>query len=646
VGGGTSELDGVRLTHEPALDGLRGLAVAAVVAFHLGRLPGGFLGVDLFFVLSGFLITSLLADEWRSRRAIDVVRFWERRVRRLLPALCLLLAGVGALIATATPAAERSRFRGDGVFTLLYMGNWHHVNGTASYWDLFSQRSPLDHTWSLAIEEQFYVLWPLVFVAIVQLSLRRRERSWRAGLRHLYVVTGLATVASFALLAVLYDPASTNRAYYGTDTRAGPILVGALLAMHKRLRKQPSPRSRGAHGDAVGLMALAFMVWLATQVTGFDSWYYRGGLLAFAVAALILINVSVGVHTGRVARLLSWRPFQALGRISYGIYLWHWPVIVYLTTERTHLSGLRLDALRVAVTVGVAYASARLIERPIRAGALRGAPARIAALGAVAACALVVIATTTPHPRAEAAARGGLPPSVTDRTAPITVAPLPIGGVSMSKRILVVGDSGPLFLRSGLALAAAGQNTAVIAQGEFNCGVLLPDRVSRLSDGRILRAAPGCSRRLERWKALVKTFQPDVVLYYTAYAGGSGKMLLDRRWVTDCDRHFETYLRRALGHEVDLLSSDGAKVAVATTPYVNWKPAGEADREVDCRNRTYRQVVADHPGSRIVDLSRFVKRVETGGTKLHLDLVHLSPSGATIASKWMLPQLEELARRR
>lgn len=637
----------VGLRHEPTLDGLRGLAVAAVVAFHLGRLQGGFLGVDLFFLLSGFLITSLLANEWRYRGTIDLTRFWVRRARRLLPALFVLIAGVSVLVAVLTPAGDRGPFRRDGIATLLYVTNWDRVASSTSYWDLFSQPSPLDHTWSLAVEEQFYVVWPLVFVAAIYLATRLFGPRWRVGLRALALATVVAAIASFALLSALYDVESTNRAYYGTDTRAGPILLGALLAMSRRLW---GGRRGGAPGgwilDSAGLAALAFMVWSVARVTGVDPWYYRGGLLAFALAAVVVILVSVGVTEGLVARLLSLAPLQHLGRISYGVYLWHWPAIVYLTPDRTQVHGLTLDAMRLALTLVAAEASAALIERPIRAGALQGVPARVVTAVAVVVCALGVVGSTMPGP-------GTGTPAVTqlsagmDPVVPITIASVPSGRPSDSLRVLVVGDSGPLFLEPALGPVAERQGAVVVTQGEAGCSVLVPEHLSRLGNGTTVRTPPGCRQRLDRWRTLVREFEPDVVLYYLAYAGGSGEARLDGDWVSDCDETFDRHVRRHLLDEIDLLSARGAAVAVATTPYTRTSSGEQeegAARRVDCRNRVLRDVVARRPTSRIIGLNAFVAQLEDSDRTLRQDLVHFSPSGATLVSTWLFPQLEDLVR--
>jgi peptidoglycan/LPS O-acetylase OafA/YrhL len=386
--------DRIVLPHEPALDGLRGLAVAAVVLFHLERLDGGFLGVDLFFVLSGYLITSLLVTEHRGRGRIDLGRFWARRARRLLPALLLLIVGVGALIVRFTPESGRPAVRGDVLSTLGYVANWNRVLDTVSYWDMFNHRSPLDHTWSLAIEEQFYLVWPLVVLGLLGWW---RRRGGADPHRRLGAVALAGAGASLVLLAVTYSPWDTNRAYFGTDTRLGPTLLGAALAVF--LADRPHRLGAPSRGlELAGLAAVAWMAWSVLTVDGVTSWYYRGGLAAFALASVVVILVVTGGSPARrLSRLVSWRPLRGLGLISYGVYLWHWPVIVYVTADRAKVDGLALDVLRVVLTVGIGIAAASyvLVEHPIRRGALRGMPARLATGGGFAVALVVAVVATS-----------------------------------------------------------------------------------------------------------------------------------------------------------------------------------------------------------------------------------------------------------
>src|SRR5262245_60370628 len=223
---GTTSAPTPRLRHVPALDGLRGVAVLVVVAFHLNRLQGGFLGVDLFFVLSGYLITSLLLVEHAGSGAVRLGRFWARRARRLLPALLLMLVGVTLLVGRLTAPGERPLIRGDALSTLGYVANWHAMAHDVSYWDMFVQPSPLDHMWSLGIEEQFYVVWPLIAAGLLALAARRGRR----GPTLVAAVAGAGAVASFAVMAATYSELDTSRAYYGTDARLGPTLLGVALA--------------------------------------------------------------------------------------------------------------------------------------------------------------------------------------------------------------------------------------------------------------------------------------------------------------------------------------------------------------------------------------------------------------------------------
>jgi peptidoglycan/LPS O-acetylase OafA/YrhL len=226
------------LTYQPALDGLRALAVAAVVAFHLDEqgLTGGFLGVDAFFVLSGFLITTLLVLEFRRHDGIGLLAFWGRRARRLLPALLLLILAVAIFAWIEVPTDELGRLRGDGIAGLFYVANWRFVASGQSYFDLFTSPSPFRHLWSLAIEEQFYLVWPLVTLACLRLA--------RGRLRLLATVAAVGVVGSAVVMAILYEADDPSRAYYGTDAHAHPILVGVLLALILVDRAAASPAVR------------------------------------------------------------------------------------------------------------------------------------------------------------------------------------------------------------------------------------------------------------------------------------------------------------------------------------------------------------------------------------------------------------------
>ncbi|MFZ0250237.1 MAG: acyltransferase family protein [Acidimicrobiales bacterium] len=386
--------------HLPALNGLRGAAVIGVVAYHLqiGWAQGGYLGVDLFFVLSGFLITTLLLEEWVEHGRINLAAFWGRRARRLLPALFLVVAALALyLICNALfggPGAngliDLSGLRGDAIATLLYVNNWHLIYAHQSYFAQFSTPSPLQHTWSLAIEEQFYLVWPLVLLVL----LRFGRRGWR---RLGVTVTVVLGVGSSVLMAMLFNGGDPSRIYYGTDTRLFDLMAGATLAFLAAARGQPGARARRTlHwvGPAAAVVLGVFWVRAGTPGGLPTNFMFRGGfLLCAALGALVVADARL-VERGWFARALSLRPLHFVGTISYGVYLWHWPVIVYLNGARTGLSTWPLNLLRIGVTLVVSTASYYLVERPIRLARFRGGFRVWAApLAGVVTAVIIVIAT-------------------------------------------------------------------------------------------------------------------------------------------------------------------------------------------------------------------------------------------------------------
>lgn len=630
-----------RLRHEPALDGLRGLAVAVVVLFHLGRMRGGFLGVDLFFVLSGFLITSLLLAESTADGSIGLGRFWARRARRLLPALFVLLVGVAVLIATLTPAGERPTVRGDALATLGYVANWHALFDEAGYWDMFLAPSPLDHMWSLAIEEQFYVVWPLVVLGLVALARRWR----RAGPAMVAAFSAVGAAVSFIVLALVYSPLDTNRAYYGTDARVGPTLLGAALAALSvdRLRARAAGGGEAEGGSpswcrrVVGAAAVAVMVWALAAVDGIGPTYYRGGLVAFSAAAVALIHVVTTGDAGALGRLLRARPLAALGVVSYGVYLWHWPVIVYLTPERARVDGWALDGLRVAVTLGLAVVSYRLVERPIRRGALAGLRIRVGLVGAVAVTATAVVVATAGVARVP-----GTEMALSADGAGYTLYPdvIPEG----APRILLVGDSGPAYLGSALADEAARAGAVAATASQPFCTVLEPEGTTRWPDGSVSPGEPCHDMRRREWGDMVERFQPDVVVYYLAAGGGAAELLMDGRWLEECEPDYDGYLAGALRADADVLGAGGATVVLATTPEAPFVVGGQKTLDaLACRRATLDAVARVRPGTAVIDMAAAMKDVDAQVDEdVYRDMVHVSDAGAARLVEWLVPTVLDL----
>jgi peptidoglycan/LPS O-acetylase OafA/YrhL len=375
----------------PGLDGLRALAVLAVIAFHLQFTwaSGGLLGVGIFFTLSGFLITSLLVEQWWRRGSIKLGDFWLRRARRLLPALFVMLAIVTAWI-TIDDRARLASLRGADGAAAGYFSNWYLIAKNQSYFARFAPPAPLDHLWSLAVEEQFYLLWPILL--ILGLLMLRRFATARSGgqlpdsfrrraPRWFIVPTAALCLASAFEMARLYTPGvDPTRVYEGTDTRAFGLLIGAVLALAWPAGRTVKPglvvRALLDAAGVVGLAVIGVLIWRVGEYSAFG---YRGGLVLLSVATTAVVATTACPGT-LVGFALGWRPLRWIGARSYGIYLWHYPVIV-LTTPANSKPDLTRAAIQVAVVVVIAALSWRFIEEPIRHGAIEKLWARARAAG-------------------------------------------------------------------------------------------------------------------------------------------------------------------------------------------------------------------------------------------------------------------------
>ncbi|MEL7567975.1 MAG: acyltransferase family protein [Dehalobacterium sp.] len=347
----------------PGLDGLRALAVFAVIAYHLNLTwaSGGLLGVSLFFVLSGYLITNILLKQWEGSGGIDLKDFWLRRARRLLPALFVMLAGVMLWVVLCTP--ERlAALKQEVLAAVFYTSNWYLIFHQVSYFESFGPPSPLGHLWSLAVEEQFYLFWPL----LLGLGLRCfRQRKWIIG------GTVAITLASVAVMALLYIPGhDPSRVYYGTDTRAFALLVGAVLAMvwpSGKMKANLSGKKRMVL-DGAGSLGLLVVLVMLVKTDQYQTSLYPGGLLLFSFAAACVVAV-LAHPASCLGRLFGWGPLRWLGQCSYGIYLWHYPVII-LTNPAVNTGGLNLSRIlwQIGLSIILAALSRYLIEEPIRYG--------------------------------------------------------------------------------------------------------------------------------------------------------------------------------------------------------------------------------------------------------------------------------------
>ncbi|MBV8462721.1 MAG: acyltransferase family protein [Acidimicrobiales bacterium] len=694
------------LGYVPALDGLRAIAIFGVMLYHGGvaLCGGGFMGVNVFFVLSGFLITSLLLGEWGERATIRLGQFWARRARRLLPALLLMLFGVAVLTLLYAGPGEYPTLRLDALSTLFYVANWHFVVGGSNYFALAAQPSPLAHMWSLSIEEQFYILWP----PVVLLTLRASRRLGPRG--RLWPLLGLAVagaLASSAVMAALFRAgASATRLYEGTDTRSQDILVGAALAIalaiwaerrprlpvpvpslltgrygrvhpaagtagvvpphrHRRdlhRRRGPQPVPIGAWEvtsirwrillQVVGFAALGSGLFLWTQVEGTSAALFEGGFLLFAMGVAALILSIVTAQLAPLARGLGNPVFRFLGRISYGTYLWHLPLFLWLDASRTHLTGAPLLALRIGTTLVVATASYYLVELPIRQRRfpLRDWRAWLATAGACGGVVALMVAATVPT------------------TAAASSLTRPIGAqyAGPPVRILVTGDS--VAWRLGFAVLASQPQSAYDVSVDngalLGCGVVrsteyVAHGVADPTATACNADAPEGEQWPAQWAADLHQFEPNVVLLL---AGRWELMdrLIGGRWEHVGEPSFDASLRGSLEQAVRVGTSSGALMVLATAPCFDsgeqpdgspW-PEDSPARLADY-NAIVRQVAAAHPANvGLLDLDALM--CPSGGYTTSVDGValrdgdgvHIVPSAA--AGQWLdahiLPYLVHLGR--
>jgi len=641
----------------PALDGVRALAVLAVMAFHGGVsfLPGGFLGVDAFFVLSGFLITSLLLDERLATGRIALAAFWGRRARRLLPALLLVLVVVAVAGRWLLDPGALQLLRADSLAALFYVANWRMLlRRDGGYFAATATPSPLEHTWSLGIEEQFYLLWPVLLL----LLLARRPR-----LRALLALCVAGAIASAVVAAALFHPGvDPSRVYYGTDTRAQALLVGAALATALALGRPAawSPGRLARLSRTAGLAALAGALgtaWAWTHAAGTSRGLYAGGFLAVAAATAAIIAHIVLAPTGLTARVLSRPPLPAIGRISYGLYLWHWPVFQAVTAERSGWAGWPLLALRVSIAFGLALASYLLVEQPVRRRRWTvrlAAPAVPASVALVAALALAATAGAgqSAQPSATGGRRGSsgvvhvkVPPASARGTIrphhrPGTTPVIDFFGDSVAWTVGAYLPAHPGLITHDHAM-----------QG---CGIALGDPYRYI--GGLHQTFPSCKYWATVWRQRLAGDDPDVSV-----------ILLDRwelvdrvhdgRWTYVGQPGYDSYLQAQLDRAIALVSAKGAHVVLLTAPYNRRgeQPdgslySGDYPSRVDAWNALLRRTAATHPGTvSVVDLN---KRVcpdgrftwSVAGVKIRSDGTHFTPAGVHWLAPWLLPALASYVR--
>ncbi len=603
--------------------------------FHAGKLQGGFLGVDLFFALSGFLITSLLLAEVDLRGSVDVVKFWGRRFRRLLPAVLVLLVAVTILATIFATIPERAATIEDGPWAQIYLANWHSIAQHRDYWASFELPRMFGHLWSLAIEEQFYVLWPVVVGFI----------AWRSRNAHRTIIISciVASVLSLALMIALFDPSDPTRVYIGTDTRVSSLLLGALFAAApmRAIVSRTSDRLGGMF--AVVAFAIAGVIGLSWFLIDGPSspWLFRGGLFVHSLLSAVLVAACFARPKSTTSRWLGWEPLRVVGVMSYSLYLWHWPVFDLLSPVRTGMSGWPLLILRFAVAFAAAAISKVLIEDPIRfrarwARGRQGLVALIAASTVVGVFWLVVplpdtapaafsldqFASTTAAVPTTVDPTSVVPSTVAANTATTvspattipatttTVAPL----LAPTSRVLMVGDSMAFDEWPAVASALYAGKIAIAGYVSPGAGsarheVRLDDRDRQ--DGARLQARPrACTR---------------------ARCGTSAR---------------PTFNALAYERFTDVVLGQGARLAFVTIPPLRADHQDPAN--LGALTGIMGDIADEHPGQVIVldsdEVWGPVFEQDVNGDKVperKPDGVHVCPSGAAMYALWLTDQLQQ-----
>jgi peptidoglycan/LPS O-acetylase OafA/YrhL len=644
---------GTHLTYNPAIDGIRGLAVGAVLLFHGGFswARGGYLGVSTFFTLSGFLITSLLVVEFGRSQRVRLTAFWARRLRRLLPASALTLTGLLISLFVLNEGWERS-LPGDIIASALNVANWRFLSSNQSYADLFQSPSPALHFWSLAIEEQFYWVFPLLTAGVL-LAAKGSLRIYAGVLGGLLALSGVLTL--------LYRD-RPDTVYYSTPIRMGEILVGSLLAVAlaegrmaglKRWRWAPLV----GLGGAVALAASAWAWWNIEQATPS---LYKGGLLAYALASGALV-LSACVD-GPVRRLLSFEPLRLLGVISYGVYLFHWPVFLVIDEKRIdhwldpfnlHPRGVNLFAVRLAVTLVAAILSYRLLERPIRNGQrprLAAAPLMAGAtVAAIVLAAVVIPKISEPPPDpfdVYVNAASGLDPSVLAPDAQIGV---------------TLGDS--TMIRTAWGLSAWGQeNHRMVLPGgsaDVGCGIGRGGEVRYLGQARELK------EQCQQWATTIPEViaqarerygQVDFAVVQTGpWDVADRKLEGDDQWRHIGDPVYDDYLRGELDAANQLLLNQGLTVVWLTAPHIEAgknmepppsEPFPESEpARMDRLNQMIRELADQRQGVVVVDLASWVEGLSPEEDEhLRPDGVHFELDTSVEVADWLAPQVMAAAR--
>ncbi len=624
------------LSHKPGLDGIRGIMVIAVNCYHGGLNGSGglYLGVEGFFVLSGYLITSLLLSDLITKESVDFGRFWSRRARRLLPALLVLIAVFLLVNVIAGASDSHATARGDALSALFYSANWYFIAIHTGYFGAHSAVSSLQHTWSLAIEEQFYLIWPLIISVLWKI---------RKSLNLLLAFCVSGIVTSALLMALVYNNGlGVDHAYYGTDTRSQSLLFGCALAVILA-KWQPGKKGIAKRVMApAGALAVIFAALIASKASGPPGWIFKGGFTSFDFLMMLTIAAVIVVPGGLVSKCFSVLPLRLSGEISYGWYLWQFPVDQWLTSQRVGFGGLTLFGVRILVGLALAIVSYRFVEQPIRTGVhFKRKTAYVFTPIVIASVALAAVLV------------GEIP---VGSSASFESPPAPASMQANPLRILLEGDSVALSLGILPNGAALRLGDSLSDSGMFGCGVLNTGIIN--FQGHIQPQSGGgtsCSEWKEKYAQDVSLTKPDV------------SVLLVGRW-EDLDRNFgsgwehigesdfDNRLTAALQTAISILHDGNIPVVLLTEPYLNEPPQlngspwpYDSKTRINDFNAILKTVAAQSHGvATVIDLNRFVCpggnfTQSMNGIQIRTsDGVHFTEQGSDMIVQWLFPKLNAI----
>jgi peptidoglycan/LPS O-acetylase OafA/YrhL len=598
--------------------------VAAVVVYHAGPptwMPGGFLGVSLFFTLSGYLITALVLAEVQRDRSMGLAGFWSRRVRRLIPALLMVTFAVAVL---ARFVDLGRGIRGDIVGALTYTTNWLEISRGQAYGDLFGAPSPLVHLWSLAIEEQFYVILPLVAWVLARRAPDRLRRNLTIGAAGITVVGFLATVLTD-------DPIV---AYYGTLHRAPEIAIGALLACATRPTVERSPV--WLTRIAFGALAITVYAWLSAHVS--DGWVTGGGLVFFALLSALLVRTAA--RPGPVSTVFSASPLRSLGLISYGLYLYHWPIVVWLSPPRVSWDPVPLFLLRVGLSLALAIASYFLVEQRFRRG-WPGTPSGTVIVLGLAAMALTLVISLLVAPPGESE-------TVDSKPAPAVVKPDDVVTETTTAeapgpaRLALVGDSVPSWLVRDGGSGLDPERVALIDGTLEACDGARGNPVARASTGALVPTPQGCTGWPSQYPQFFERADDVAVLMVGGHA------VLDRdiegQFRGPCDPVAADWYRNDIEERLLFLEQYAEHVVLVLPTWADdlseWIYPSDHVARMDCVRAALNEA-AEAEGAEVIDFGAYVCPSGPGACQPFRtkDGMHIDPDKAPAALSWLVDQV-------